>query len=638
MELNGFNSKDYIYLKVMDDIKNNKGDIVYKRGQILRFLRDDLECKLYSRLISQGFSDNIEEVRKNVITDDDILPSQLLSKVTFTKDGKAYPCLWPGEIYCFSKWIMDHLMVHEEDVELFEGIYYRDLKNRERIDKYTKCVGVTEEGYPVLEVVDRNLDLIFTFKKGDEVDYNDPGIKSLFLNPFYLDLINKSHIIKDTLKDKLFLRDFKNTFRANRETYYGFSNNEEIFHYYKVKDDVFIKDNYEMPGVNCNISTRRCDGMADIVYIEAMSEEYLDRFDETYMRSIGVELPIEEALEYHLKRLEKERLSMIAQREKWHRQALEHEEKIEKLMDEHRNDAEMFPGINGNFISTSTRDVDKTYSLDEIKNFFRNLSKLDKDAIDFMYFYGGTIPYILTDATKSREFGDIDIFVPIEKMALVRQTLKLAGLKIIFDSLELSAKHNFTSRIKEIEKEDNNSEILTALINNDEKAIKQFTEYGRVLSDFGFKGNLFGVNISIFPLYEYDENLMAKSFKVDDAHEYLLAVRVVDNMKVNELIKNVNIYGCALNIMPLEYTIVSKEGAIHNGYIKRSDKDYKDLEYISEHKEELRLDDELLNRLRENYPDYSIALAYFLYENSIERVSGQKYKELVLEHGGEYVT
>ena len=122
----------------------------------------------------------------------------------------------------------------------------------------------------------------------------------------------------------------------------------------------------------------------------------------------------------------------------------------------------------------------------------------------------------------------------------------------------------------------------------------------RVLQDFGFKGKLFGVNISVFPMYEYENDIMAKSFNANNDTQYLLGIKIMKNTKIKDFVKNVNLCGASLNILPLEYTIASKQGAIKDKYYKRFDKDKEDIEYILNHKEELGIDDNLLQEVLDN--------------------------------------
>jgi len=152
--------------------------------------------------------------------------------------------------------------------------------------------------------------------------------------------------------------------------------------------------------------------------------------------------------------------------------------------------------------------------------------------------------------------------------------------------------------------------------------------YYKVLQDFGFKGSLFGINISVFPMYEYKNKIMAKSFNASNKDQYLLGVKIMNDTKIDNFVKNVNICGANLNMMPLEYTLVSKEGAIKDKYYRRFEKDQEDIKYILEHKEELGIDDELLKEIRKKYPDYSISIAYKV-SDPVQIVDGQTYKKLL---------
>lgn len=290
-------------------------------------------------------------------------------------------------------------------------------------------------------------------------------------------------------------------------------------------------------------------------------------------------------------------------------------------------------------------------SLEDIKTFYKSLKSIDHDVLNKMYFYSGTIPYVLTSAEESRDFGDVDIFVPISEMARVREELnKIPSFEIYFDSKDLTSKYNFTSRVdnNEIAKSDSLENILELItsLQSDDNIIDEngqtplenfFTGRKRkkqVLQDYGLKGSLFGVNISIFPVYQYKDDLMAKSFNISDVYEYLLAVRVMNKTSLDSFAKNVKVFDNNINILPLEYTILSKESAINSGYTKREEKDAIDIDYIMSHKEELGIRDEYIEYLRQYYLDYSIAVAYNLNGEVVEKISGEQYKEYMLMNKG----
>lgn len=235
--------------------------------------------------------------------------------------------------------------------------------------------------------------------------------------------------------------------------------------------------------------------------------------------------------------------------------------------------------------------------------------------------------------------------------------LKLFFLLIFHDSKSYTESYELTSRVykKEIAKKDpteeasqflsliTNPDINNTVDSNGKNLFESFFDnsrpYYQVPQDFGFKGSLFGINISVFPIYDYKNNLMAKSFNIRDMYQFLLGVRVMNNTKLGDFARSVNLFDTDVNILPLEYTIISKESAINEGYIKRTDKDALDLAYIEEHKKELGISDSVIARLRSNYPDYSVSVAYALLENgTVETVSGEAYRKLILKDNGRVIS
>lgn len=320
--------------------------------------------------------------------------------------------------------------------------------------------------------------------------------------------------------------------------------------------------------------------------------------------------------------------------------------------EENKNDATIFPGTHGEFVQHCeySKDKEDKYTLEEIKNFYTKLQSINVKALDYMYFYGGTIPYMIANAETSREFGDVDIFVPIEAMNFVREELaKQPTFEIIFDSKRITEGCNLTSHLPEVDvanrKESNGIELIFTFLRdideNDQTHLENYftrNEGPKVYQDFGFKGKLFGVNISIFPVYQYKSDLMAKSFNITNMYNYLLAVRVMNNMNIKDFAKNIQINGNKINILPVEYVLISKESAIDQKYVKRMEKDKDDVAFIEKNKEAIGIDEELMEKLRSNYPDYSIALAYYVYDNFVKKISGERYKELMLLNNGEYLS
>ena len=243
------------------------------------------------------------------------------------------------------------------------------------------------------------------------------------------------------------------------------------------------------------------------------------------------------------------------------------------------------------------------------------------------------------------------MFVPTECMeALRKEFQKQSSFEMICDSKPLAEECVLSTRIPKgedfVEREltedclessnydrGHDDEYIDAegFVHN-QRNVKEEKElpYYRKVQDFGFKANLFGVNISVFPIYEYNNDIMAKSFNINDMYNILLGVRVINNTALDDFVREIHLYDSTFKVLPLEFTLVSKQSALDGKYINRSDKDKKDIEYILEHKDELGISDEKLEQIKSNYPDYSISIAYKVDGKYTTTMGGETYKKLVL--------
>ena len=104
----------------------------------------------------------------------------------------------------------------------------------------------------------------------------------------------------------------------------------------------------------------------------------------------------------------------------------------------------------------------------------------------------------------------------------------------------------------------------------------------------------------------------------------------MNDTKLADFVKQVEIYDSVFNILPLEYTIASKQSAVEENCDYRSEKDKEDIEYILSHKDELGISDEKIQEILKKYPDYSISIAYAVKGHRVKALSGETYKKLVL--------
>lgn len=339
------------------------------------------------------------------------------------------------------------------------------------------------------------------------------------------------------------------------------------------------------------------------------------------------------------------------EREKHLEEERKKEQEKQERYNKNKSDSNYYPGSCGNYKqvlvdSNGKAEKEKLYDLYTIRQFYDELiasGKIDKEMLRNIIIYGGTVPYILTDTKEAtRKFGDIDIFIPIENMNTFREILLYKSyFEMKFDSMSLTTKASLTSR---------NSMFKTPLYMGEDNDIESYIEYQRMVSklredkaiyqDYGFKGSLFGINISVFPIYQWDRDknldICAKSFRVgkeDGDSKFLLNTVVTHNTPISSFSKLVQILGGTIGIANLEYTIASKRSAIKNGYKLRQESDLRDLEFIEQNKKVLGINDDLVKHYEDNIPDYGIAKVYRIKRTfDVIEYTPEQYKNCVTKN------
>lgn len=645
MELNKLNSDDYIFLRLTKDIDNDEYREV--KGDVISFTRDYLKANVYSSVYYDGISEILDIVRKQDTKETDILPTQNNESMTVTEDKVIDIRLMPNRRYVLNDWLINHLTNDDEFYDFDEGTIKITDANMRNIDKYCKKTRKEDGAYSYITTGDHTVRLKLTFQKGETLDFTDPGVMSLLYDPNTIELLASSEVVLGSDKEECFKNEYQNTFFALNGHICA---SEAMYRYFRINADINTEYFGDLGTYSPSVALKDNSGNFRIVYLEenCYSEKQFKREDIKALKKVATEIPLKEAKKIHANVLKRHKQDYEKSMREFRKKEEKHAKKLEKAYEKSKGNAEIFPGTCGDFVHTFkdpyTDTGNKKYTLDEIKTFYTKLKDINEEILKYMYFYGGTIPYMLLDANTTREFGDVDIFVPIEAVRYVREEImRQPSFENIFDSIDVTSRVNLTANIPTNKEEDTTGlGVLYALMNpnaDDETLNELFNNRpNRCLQDFGLKAKLFGVNISIFPIYQYNQDLMAKSFNITDVYEYLLAVRVMNNMEIKDFAKNVKICGNNLNILPIEYVIISKESAIEQGYEKRMTKDKEDLEFIDEHKEELGIDEELKSKLKENYPDYSISKAYFVGPSEVETISGEKYKDLMLLNKGGWLS
>lgn len=327
----------------------------------------------------------------------------------------------------------------------------------------------------------------------------------------------------------------------------------------------------------------------------------------------------------------------------YHTIGLEEEEKLRQEqenaeIEERFNNPSINPGIKGEFSHYYAEEIDngwnnlKKYSLKDIKTFFEllyNSKYISTEIKKEMIFYGGTIPYLLCNKRSSaRKFGDIDIYLPANLMEKFRKELKeVLSFIPICDSLTL---------------------FKYEIYKGGRRALNE-TFAPR---DYGFKGKLYGVQVSVFPLFDkvFDDGSTAvcsKSCRIgrDNEWNYLLDLIIVKNTTIEEITEVVNIDGREIKIIKPEYTIASKRNAINYGKGSRQLTDEQDLRFFRRHSKELIKDRHLYKFFMQNIPMYAVYRAYaiaYVYDavytyGRVEMMDGEHYVNRVIRNKDESV-
>ncbi len=233
---------------------------------------------------------------------------------------------------------------------------------------------------------------------------------------------------------------------------------------------------------------------------------------------------------------------------------------------------------------------EKTHELKEIRDFYKFLMKselISNELLRKIILYGGTVPYILADAKEApRKFGDVDMYISSNYMAYLRNTLcDKWYFNMVSDSKDLV--------------DSCSSE------------------------DYGFKGKLFGVDISVFPIYEEMTNsklntkdpysfspvispteIRGKSFNVEESQtnnpDYALFDTIIlQNSNLQTFSRTIDLYGGKISMIPLEYTVASKQMAMTDPDRDGKKYDKKDIEFIHGH---FSINPYIVKQIKKNSP------------------------------------
>lgn len=234
----------------------------------------------------------------------------------------------------------------------------------------------------------------------------------------------------------------------------------------------------------------------------------------------------------------------------------------------------------------------KNHTFKEIKLFYDKISLFPQEILDSIIFYGGTILYVASQITNvERCFGDLDILVPENKLDIVREYLKSTNeLTIQYDGKKVVEKYNINSADK--------------------------------IQDFGFKGILYGIKLSVHPISQNDRNeIITKWIKTkDDDIDLIANCTMLNDCRLEEILTKINYNNKELTIIKPEINIGWKMRRLEGH-------DEQDIKFVLEHKEILKINEPQIEYFRNKMPDYDVSVAYKIVDNSIQELGKGIYDD-----------
>lgn len=239
-----------------------------------------------------------------------------------------------------------------------------------------------------------------------------------------------------------------------------------------------------------------------------------------------------------------------------------------------------------------TWDTLKTQDFIGVKRFYQKVMLFPQDVLDQIIFYGGTTTYIASQEENiDREFGDIDWVVPAEKLSFVREYLeKIDDFIIQYDGKKVAEKYHIKS--------------------------------SDGIHDFGFKGCLFGMKLSVHPISETkDKNVISKWIKVKDEKIDLIAnVLMLKNSNLNEIVMKIKFGNKYIKIIRHELNIAWKKRRMEFH-------DEQDIKFMLAHKAVLGIIEQDIDLFISKMPTCDVTKAYKITSNGIIELDSGLYED-----------
>lgn len=249
MLLNGVDSDDYIYLRLVDDIRWDGRN--FSKGTIMRFsiyfLRDviwkgEIKQKLFTRKKDErtmsytGEYCYIELKAKSDVSRQAFLPQDLYESIKIIEYKEIYPIISPEDLIAVNDWLTKKLNSSKFSLEAWcrdeasniaefnknffdNGVFSSSTNNGNSLlplnpkgvfkyvtKEYEQEERLFKDGHVIC--ISQGDVICVPLEKGDVLDLSDPVISLLLIDQEFMRLLLQTEVVPEEEKLKLFERDF----------------------------------------------------------------------------------------------------------------------------------------------------------------------------------------------------------------------------------------------------------------------------------------------------------------------------------------------------------------------------------------------------------------------------------------------
>ena len=226
------------------------------------------------------------------------MPYDKYLSIRFKEGKQVNICLWPDETYSFVDWLCGKITDDDRPMISIFDFDRPQTKVGRNLDSIRKSPASIDEENQTLTVGKRNIDLYLDFKAGEELDFKNRDVASLFLDHNYMKLLSHCEVISGPERDALFEEDFK----------YTFADGDRFYQFYMLNPEIKVKSERELRKILDSYFLRtdvQRDEEGYIRYVYIVDYDMISRDKVAKMLKYASPLPVSEA-KVHLDKIRRQ--------------------------------------------------------------------------------------------------------------------------------------------------------------------------------------------------------------------------------------------------------------------------------------------------------------------------------------------